>query len=157
MGVVALAMVATMGLVDRVRLKKIAIPLGARCEGTKVLVKDLQLGFAEIFDVDQSVARAVKGGDDFVEFELNREPILVLGALNEKHHQKGDDGGAGVDHQLPRIRIVEDRPADDPGQEHEHRHRERPRAAGPSRGPGGDSFETATQLGLRTMWMAHAE
>src|SRR5438034_1109892 len=41
--------------------------------------------------------------DQFVEVDLNRDGVPVLRALNQEHHQKSNDGRAGVDHQLPGI------------------------------------------------------
>ena len=38
-----------------------------------------------------------------VEFELDGEGVLVLGALDKKDHQESDDGRPGVDDELPRV------------------------------------------------------
>src|SRR5579859_5697847 len=40
---------------------------------------------------------------------MNGNTVLVLTLLNQKHHEERDDGGAGVNHQLPAVRIVEQR------------------------------------------------
>ena len=36
-----------------------------------------------------------------VELQVDRVRVLVLRPLDEEHHQEGDDGGAGVDDELP--------------------------------------------------------
>jgi hypothetical protein len=57
---------------------------------------------------------------------MNRLGIPVLCVLDEEHHQKGHNHGAGVYDQLPRVRIVEGRTArephndDDQGQHNAH-------------------------------------
>ena len=40
--------------------------------------------------------------------------IPVLGVLDEEDHQKGDDGRAGIDHELPSVAEVEKRAGNDP-------------------------------------------
>ena len=57
---------------------------------------------------------------------LQRKCVAVLGVLNEEDHQEGDDGGAGVDDQLPGIAVTEDRPAHGPADDDQHRADERP-------------------------------
>jgi hypothetical protein len=47
--------------------------------------------------------------DEFVQLHLNRGGVTVLRILDQEHHQKRDDGRAGVDHKLPSIREPEER------------------------------------------------
>ena len=49
--------------------------------------------------------------DQLVQLGLHRRTVAVLGVLDQEHHQEGDDGRAGVDHQLPGLAELEDRPA----------------------------------------------
>src|SRR5438132_1248954 len=81
------------------------------------LVADfLDLGFGQVLDAYEMVMGTAHP-DQFVELRLNRRAIAVLGVLDEEHHQEGDDGRAGVDHQLPGVRETEEwstcRPYDD--------------------------------------------
>jgi hypothetical protein len=69
----------------------------------------LKYVIGRLLDAGEVVARVLGGDDQFVELQLERQRISVLRCLNEKHHQKGDDGGAGVDHQLPGIAVIENR------------------------------------------------
>jgi hypothetical protein len=61
--------------------------------------------------------RALGGTYQFIEFDLDGFGIAVLAALDQEHHQKGDDGGCGVDHQLSRIAEPEQGAGHDPGQD----------------------------------------
>jgi hypothetical protein len=64
------------------------------------------------------------GPDEFIKFEMHRFGIAVLRVLNQKDHKKRDDRRGSVDHELPRIGVMENwsnaRPQDDeeqPGKE----------------------------------------
>ena len=67
--------------------------------------------------------------------------VLVLRLLDQKHHQKGNDGGSRVDHQLPGIRIMTHRAGDQPNQDGNDRDNERRRAAGGSGRPVGEPLK----------------
>ena len=70
------------------------------------------------------------GADQLVELDLERVGVAVLRALDQEHHQEGDDRRAGVDHELPRVAEAEQRPADRPQEDHEQRGAERRRPPG---------------------------
>jgi hypothetical protein len=53
------------------------------------------------------------GADEFVELYMHRLGVAVLGVLDEEDHQKGDDGRAGIDHELPSVAEVEKRAGND--------------------------------------------
>ncbi|MNN47243.1 hypothetical protein D3C81_1616550 [compost metagenome] len=55
---------------------------------------------------------------------MDRDGVLVLALLDQEHHQEGDDGGAGVDDQLPGLREPEHGPGDGPGGHHAEREHE---------------------------------
>src|ERR1700754_369249 len=73
--------------------------------------------------------KGIMGGADaneLVALHLYCRAVAVLGILNQKYHQERNDGGAGVDHQLPGVRIAEQRACnrpdnDDSGRDHEGR------------------------------------
>ena len=100
-----------------------------------------QFVLAEILHVDQPVARALDRGDELVQLQLNRHGVLVLRALDQEHHQEGDDRRAGVDHQLPRVGVPEQRAGDDPREDHQARERKGGRAARPARDDRGHALE----------------
>ena len=67
-----------------------------------------------ILKIDEFVARGVDAPEDLVELEVQGARVAVLSVLHQEHHEKGDDGGAGVDDQLPGIGVAENRPGDGP-------------------------------------------
>jgi len=62
----------------------------------------------------KSVMSTFRGSDQFVEFHLDCFGVSILGVLNEKDHQEGDDRSASIYNQLPRVAKVKDRTRDDP-------------------------------------------
>ena len=63
----------------------------------------------EILDGGEFVLRALHRQHQFRQFELDRQRVAVLGVLDQENHQERDDGGAGVDDQLPGVAVIEDR------------------------------------------------
>lgn len=63
---------------------------------------------------------ALCGANQFVEFELDGFSVSVLCVLNQKHHQKGHDGGACIDDQLPSVAEVKQRTCDEPNPNDAH-------------------------------------
>lgn len=61
----------------------------------------LEVVFAEFLEVEEGFVGAGGGAEEFVEFDLDGGAVAVLGGLDEEDHQKRNDGGAGVDDQLP--------------------------------------------------------
>src|SRR4029077_7467779 len=60
--------------------------------------------------------------------------VTILGVLNQKHHEKRDDGGRGIDDQLPCVGEMKCRPGDEPNKNDEHGTRKCPGAAEHDRG-----------------------
>ena len=56
--------------------------------------------FGQVFKIDQAVARLLRHAQQLVDLQLQRLGISILRRLNKKNHQKCDDGGSGIDHQL---------------------------------------------------------
>ena len=65
-----------------------------------------------MLDVDHLVLRLVDGLDDFVQLQMNGAGVAILRVLDQEHHEEGDDGRAGIDDELPGIRVVEVRARD---------------------------------------------
>lgn len=55
--------------------------------------------------------------DQFVQFDLDRLSVLVLGVLDQEDHQEGHDGRGGIDDELPGVAVVEQRSSGDPDQD----------------------------------------
>ena len=69
---------------------------------------------AEAQKIEQLVVRLLGRPDELVELQLERRRVAVLRALDEEDHQERDDGGAGVDDELPGVREAEQRPRQSP-------------------------------------------
>src|SRR5690606_34572245 len=94
------------------------------------LAEFVQFGFLQFLQVQQRVVGAAGGTDQFVQLDLQRARVAVLAVLDQEHHQEGDDGGAGVDHQLPGVAEAEQRAGDHPDHHRQQRQHEARRAAG---------------------------
>src|SRR5687767_5198230 len=78
------------------------------------LSQELQLGRRKLLNIQQRQMRAFGGADQFIKFELHRVTVTSLSVLNHKDHEKSDDRGGRVDHQLPAVTEAEDGSADQP-------------------------------------------
>jgi hypothetical protein len=67
----------------------------------------------QVFDSHKGILSRADA-DQFVELDLNGGAVAVLRILNQEDHQEGHDGGACIDHKLPRVRVVEQGAADAP-------------------------------------------
>src|SRR6476661_6258805 len=92
--------------------------------------------------------------DQLVKFDLDRSTVSILGILNEENHQKGHDGGARVNNQLPGVRIIEDRARDRPDHDGERRKQKGGGASRGLRGAAGDIAEDLRQPTLLLVFMA---
>jgi len=114
----------------------VLVPLGAGVLQLLVTgVQLIELEIAEVLDIDHCVARFVDGMDELVELEINCAGITILRVLDEEDHQKGHDGGARIDDELPAIGVVEDGAEDGPDNNDADRARKRPLRPK----PGGDA------------------
>lgn len=66
----------------------------------------MQFLIGEALEIDQMIARSTGGANQFVQFQMDRFRVAVLRVLNQEYHQESDDGGAGVNDQLPGIRVM---------------------------------------------------
>jgi hypothetical protein len=71
--------------------------------------------FRHLLEIDQTIARAFDAADQLVELEMNGLRVAVLRVLDKKNHEKGHDCHAGVDDELPRVRVVEQGAGRGPG------------------------------------------
>jgi hypothetical protein len=74
----------------------------------KLLLQLLQLLVRELLHVHQLIPCPLHSTDQFIELEMNRLGIAVLGVLDQKDHEKGHNGRARINHQLPGIREAEE-------------------------------------------------
>src|SRR5262245_56456347 len=69
-----------------------------------------QVVLLQLLEIQQRVLSAFDRTDQLVQLDLDRPAVAVLGVLDQEDHKEGDDRGAGVYHQLPRVAEAEDRP-----------------------------------------------
>lgn len=77
----------------------------------------VEVFFFEFFKIEEGIVGAFDGADELVDLDVHGLGITVLGVLNEEHHEEGDDGGAGVDDELPGVAVTKDRAGDGPDQD----------------------------------------
>lgn len=75
------------------------------------------------------ISRAFKRSDHFVQFEMHSFGIPILGVLNQEYHEEGDDGGGGVDDQLPSVGKMKSRTGEEPDGDDKHSSSKCPGAA----------------------------
>ena len=63
--------------------------------------------------------------DQLIELEMHDLRIAVLSALNDEHHEEGDDCRPGVDRKLPRVRVMKERTGHAPCEDEQQRDAER--------------------------------
>jgi len=71
--------------------------------GVELVLKDLKRCVAGVFYVDKVITCLTHGSQQLIKLEVYGLGVPVLGVLNEYHHKEGDDGGAGVNDELPGV------------------------------------------------------
>ena len=69
----------------------------------------IEILVAAVFKIDEFIACRFDAADQFVELEMDRPRVPILGVLNKEHHEERNNGRSGVDHQLPHIRKMKHR------------------------------------------------
>jgi hypothetical protein len=78
-----------------------------------------KLFIGEVFQIDEPIASALHPMNKFIKFKLRGFGLPVLSVLNQKHHEKSNDGGGRINHQLPRVRKVKKRAQNNPAYDYE--------------------------------------
>src|SRR5437764_12195980 len=89
----------------------------------------LEIFVGEPFKINKLVPSAFNSTYDLVEFQIKCFRVTVLRVLNEKHHEEGDDGRAGIDNELPGVRETKRWARQSPNGNDDDRQRESPCAA----------------------------
>ena len=95
----------------------------------KLLLELFEILVGQFFQIDQFIPSAFDGANDLVEFQMDCLRVAVLRVLDEKNHEEGDDGRAGIDDKLPGVRIMEGRAGYAPDDDDEDGRGESPGAA----------------------------
>src|SRR5947207_9005332 len=105
------------------------IALGSCAESLELFLQSLQILVRKILQIDKFVPRAFQRPNDFVQFQMHRLRVAVLGVMNEEDHQERDDGRTGIDNELPGIRKMKGRPGETPDEDNKQRAGKRPGGA----------------------------
>ena len=88
--------------------------VGLESHPLEFAMEPFQFGIRQILQIHQAGARAFDSLEQLVEFQMDRSAIAVLRVLNQKHNQKRNDSGRRIDHELPGVREIEQRPGKTP-------------------------------------------
>src|SRR4029453_2394316 len=102
--------VSSICFLDRVRLGNIRFFACQPCECREVLLQGEELLLRESLNIDEAVAGALESRDKLVQLQMDRQRVLVLRTLDEKHHQERDNGCSRIDHELPCVGETESGP-----------------------------------------------
>ena len=100
------------GRVDVAR--RTSILLGSLARLPELLFELLKLLIGKVLEIDQFIARVFNRANEFVQFQMNCLGVSILGVLNQKYHQEGDNGRSGVYDQLPRVGKVKNGASNEP-------------------------------------------
>ena len=106
-----------------------SIMLRLLADALELLFEYFQILIGKVLKIDQFVSRVFECADDLVQLQLKCFSIAVLCVLNEKYHQKRDDGRPGIDNELPGIGEMKSRAGESPGDDDEDSGGKRPGAA----------------------------
>src|SRR4051794_24178117 len=106
-----------------------------------VLFEFLQLFFIILLCAHHLVVGLSDCTEEFVEFEMHGHCITVLAVLNQEDHQERDDGGAGVDDELPCARESKEWSCGSPDDDEQDRCKKGEIVAGPMCSAGSEMGE----------------
>jgi len=89
----------------------------------------LKLFVRKLLEIDKLIARVFDRTNQFVQFEMHCFSVTVLRVLNQKYHQKRDDGRGGVNDELPGVGKMKDRSRQEPNKDHDYGRSKCPGAA----------------------------
>jgi hypothetical protein len=78
--------------------------LGFLAKFLKLFLELFQVLVRKILEIHQRISRAFKSTDNFVQLQMYCFGVAVLGVLDEKDHQKRNNGCARINDELPCVR-----------------------------------------------------
>ena len=87
--------------------------------GFVALLQFVQFFVRKLLDIDEIIIRRMMGADKFVQLQVQGFGVSVLRVLDQENYEEGNDGGAGINDELPGIREMEitvRSPPTEPGQ-----------------------------------------
>src|SRR5215468_3339702 len=83
-------------------------------ECTKLTLDLVDFFVRTVLEIDQLIPGWFDAAQQFIELEVKRTRVAILGVLNQEYHQERDYGGAGIDDKLPGVGIAEEWPGRGP-------------------------------------------
>src|SRR4029078_1724785 len=112
-----------------------------------VLAQQIERLLVELLKIEEHVARLLRHPDQLVDLDMHGGGVAVLRVLDHEHHQEGDDGGRGVDHEVPGVAEAEERPEHRPYNDAGERQQEGERTPGDMGYPLGEMHEPELTVG----------
>ena len=117
------------------------VVLGSLARAPELCFELLKLLIGKGLEIDELIARVFDRANEFVQFQMNCFGIAVLCVLNQKHHQKRNDGRGRVNDELPCVGKMKGGSSNEPDSNNEHGPGKRPGAAEHHRGAPGENTE----------------
>jgi hypothetical protein len=92
-----------------------------------------QFRIGEMLNINHLILGLINRLDDFVELQMDSACVPVLRVLDQKHHEKRHDRRAGINNELPGVRILEVRSGDHPNDNYQRRYEKGPLGSDPVR------------------------
>jgi hypothetical protein len=105
----------------------VSIVLRFSANALELFFELFQILVRKLFKIHKFISRAFDGANNLIKFQMNGFGIAVLGVLNQKHHEEGNNRRSGVDDELPGVGEMKSRPSEAPHGDDEH---------GSGKGPG---------------------
>jgi len=133
---------SSFGRVDVAR--RTSIVLSSLAHVPELLFELLKLLIGKVLEIHEFIARVFERANELVQFQMNCLSVSILGVLNQKYHQEGDNGRSGVYDQLPRVGIVKNGASNEPDDNDQQSCSKCPGAAEHAGGTPGEDTECVT-------------
>ena len=117
------------------------VVLGSSAHPLELGLEFLEFLVRKILEIDEFITRVFDRANEFVQFQMNRFGVAVLRILNQKHHQKRNDGRGRVNNELPSVGKMKRGSGNEPDNNDKHGPRKCRGAAQHRRGAPGENTE----------------
>ena len=117
------------------------VVLGSSAHPLELGLEFLEFLIRKILEIDEFIARVFDRANEFVQFQMDSFGVAVLRILNQKHHQKRNDGRGRVNDELPCVGKMKRGSGNEPDANDKHGPSKCPGAAQQNRRPAGENTE----------------
>jgi len=117
------------------------VVLGSFAHAPELCFELLKLLIGKVLEIDEFIARRFDCANEFVQFQMNCFRITVLRVLNQKDHQKRNDGRSRVNDELPSVGKMKSRSGNEPDADYKNGPGKGPCTAQQNRRPAGEDTE----------------